>query len=115
MNDSELLKFVMDFRDGIIGGGSPEKKCFMVCAPLESLLNHDGIKVSLSEGDVEMNNDAWTEGLDVFHHYWLTLPDGRIIDPTASQFKTPDGQPMPDIYIGAKPDWYKEGSGTESE
>ena len=39
-------------------------------------------------------------------HFYLLLPDGRILDPTASQFIAPDGSDMPEIYLGAKPEWY---------
>ena len=46
-------------------------------------------------------------GKDIFNHYWLKLPDGRILDPTASQFKTPEGEEMPKMYLGEKPKWYK--------
>lgn len=39
-------------------------------------------------------------------HYWLDMLDGNILDPTASQFKRPNGKRMPQIYHGPKPEWY---------
>jgi len=55
-----------------------------------------GYETTLIEGDFGLTN-----------HYWLRLTDGRIVDPTADQFSRPDRR-MPKIYIGPKPEWYKE-------
>lgn len=44
---------------------------------------------------------------ELYQHYYISLKDGRIIDPTASQFKDPTGAAMPPVYIGSLPDWYK--------
>lgn len=40
-------------------------------------------------------------------HFWITLKDGRIVDPTASQFNKMGNEDMPNVYIGDKPSWYK--------
>jgi hypothetical protein len=40
------------------------------------------------------------------YHIWLELPDGRIIDATASQFRRRNQRAMPLVYIGRLPDWY---------
>lgn len=45
----------------------------------------------------------------VNHYYLMNVKDGSIIDGTASQFKTPEGKQMPQVYIGKKPDWYLDG------
>ena len=47
---------------------------------------------------------ALTKGyVGKMEHYWITLPDGRIVDPTSDQFS----EDMPEIYIGVKPNHYK--------
>lgn len=69
--------------------------CFAVCAPLQGYLDLLGIQTEMVCGEV-MGQE----------HYWLSLPDGRIIDPTADQF---NGQlvKMPKVYIGLRPVVYK--------
>lgn len=100
MNERELIRTVTGFRSGILGGRKPNRMCFAVCAPLHSYLSGLGFKTSLIEGIVE-HGDQETD------HYWIELPDGRIIDPTASQFNDPStGNQMPDVYIGPVPAWY---------
>ena len=93
---TELLRLVTDFRKGILGKHDSESWCFMVCAPLEGFLPLWGYTAKLTDGHVC--------GLP---HVWLTLPDGQIVDPTADQFKKPNGESMPPVYIGEKPEWYK--------
>jgi len=43
-------------------------------------------------------------GLPEMNHYWLELPDGQVLDPTADQFNDEDGfehlRPLPPVYIG---------------
>jgi hypothetical protein len=97
MSDEELLEFVADFRDGILNGRSPDHMCYMVSWPLHSALNALGFQCYLVSG-------AWDETMD---HFWIELPDGRILDPTASQFpRLPDGGEMPEVYLGALPEGY---------
>jgi hypothetical protein len=90
-----LRKIVTEFRKGILDGSEPHRKCFMVCTPLVSYLNLCQIHCKLVRGSVGDHE-----------HVWLELPEGEIIDPTASQFKTPEGTEMPEVFIGAKPEWY---------
>lgn len=92
MNYKKLLKTVTAFREGILVGGPSKNKCWIVSAPLCGYLSMCGVEVRLVEGKV--------------NHWFLELPDGRIIDPTSDQFKKPDGSPMPKVYIGEKPEWY---------
>lgn len=97
MSEMNRLKSnVLSFRKGILGKKSSHKMCFAVCAPLQGFLELMGYQVELVEGEYQNTN-----------HYWLQLPDGNIIDPTADQFQTPTGEPMPKVYIGKKPEWYK--------
>lgn len=99
MDDKELLKFVTGFRYGILGKNSPNKRCYMVCLPLQGILSFENIEAKLIRGEIRI-------GDTFFEHFWLNLPDGRVLDPTASQFNAPDGSKMPEIYIGEKPEWY---------
>ena len=69
--------------------------CFVVCAPLEGLLRFYGVKVCLVE--TNLSNDARS---DCYSHFWLKLPDGRALDPTADQFEK-----QSPIYLGA-PRWF---------
>jgi hypothetical protein len=71
--------------------------CFMMCAPLQGFLSVHGIETELIKGEV---NDC--------EHFWLQLPSGDIVDPTADQFAKPDGSPMPPVYVGPLPAWYVE-------
>lgn len=100
MTDAQLLKTVKGFRRGILGKKKPHLMCFAVCSPLHSLLSLDGFKCNLKEVCV-------VQGPDVYFHWYIELRDGRILDPTASQFIAPDGQHMPDIYLGERPTWYQ--------
>ncbi len=110
MNDKKLLKFVTDFTKGVIGESSSKGKCYIVSAPLYSYLLSCGIETKLVEGEVDTKliGDISPED-GVWIHFWLVLPDGRIIDPTADQFNSRTTETnMPRIYIGKKPDWYKQ-------
>ena len=91
-----LKQIVTAFRDGIIDGKGSADKCLMVCAPLEGYLNLCGYECRMVEGRIGDSN-----------HFWLVLPSGIIIDPTADQFKSPDGTTIPKVYIGERPKWYE--------
>lgn len=106
MNDKEILKLVTFFRKGILGKSTPLRKCFMVCAPLVSFMNGCGIPCDITEGEVDLGSFKNNDGIAI-GHYWITLVDGRIIDPTASQFNGMREEVMPFVYFGEKPDYYK--------
>lgn len=91
MTDKQLIRYVRSFRYGIIGRRKSRAFCFMVCAPLETLLQLAGVPCAISSGMVE----NW-------EHFWLTLPDGRILDPTADQFTLG----LPPVYLGELPPAY---------
>ena len=91
MNDKQLLRCATQFRKGMLGKGDSHMKCFMVSAPLVGLLRAHGAQAALVEGKVGYCN-----------HFWLSLPDGRVLDPTADQFnhlEHPDA-PLPPVYLG---------------
>ena len=94
MKDAELIKFATQFRDGILGSQPSNWMCFAVCAPLQTLLNMSGVETELTEGVIV------EDGYEI-SHTWLTLADGRILDPTADQFDI-----LPAVYLGEKPATY---------
>lgn len=94
-----IYRIAKSFRSGILGKRPSDQMCFAVCAPLQSLLATLGYESDLVEGHIKSSHY-------VGNHYWLKLSDGRIIDPTADQFPKPTGEPMPEVYIGEKPEWY---------
>lgn len=89
MTDTELINFASDFREGILEGRTSEGMCFVIAAPLESLLRICGVGSRLIMGDLEETN-----------HCWLLLDDGRVLDPTADQFNGPGVSPLPPVYLG---------------
>lgn len=84
--DAKLVQYVREFREGILSGETSHYRCFMVCAPLATLLSIEGCLVRLVE-------HLTPEGLN---HYFMLLPDGRVLDPTLDQF----GSDHPDVYLG---------------
>lgn len=101
MNDKQILSFTKSFRSGILSGKPPHKMCYAICAPLSTLLRMSGIENELIEGEIKISkNETWG-------HYWLKLKDGRILDPTASQFNNGTTRLLPPIYLGSKPNFYK--------
>lgn len=104
MTDKQLLKIVKAFRKGVLGkANDPSAMCAAVSLPLQGYLSFAyGIECKVCYGEID------DVGIGLWVHTWLQLPDGRILDATASQFKTPQGEPMPEIFIGEKPIWYKE-------
>jgi hypothetical protein len=90
MSDAQLIAFVTGFRDGIVGDGSPYGKCFMVCAPLVTLLCMHGVECTMVESMIH--------GEDFDNHVWLQLADGRVLDPTADQFSLG----LPAVYLGPR-------------
>lgn len=93
MTDRQLIKFVKQFRKGILGGGESVFMCFAICAPLVTLLKMHGVQAELVKGDLGLCN-----------HYWLRLPDGRVLDPTLDQFDNT----QPPVYLGEETEWHPE-------
>jgi hypothetical protein len=96
-NGVKLLRTVTQFRKGMIGDYSSRDWCFAISSALCGYLSAiHGYHCELVSGKVGR-----------YHHSWIQLKDGRIIDATADQFKNPNGESMPPVYIGKKPEWYK--------
>jgi hypothetical protein len=93
MTDEEIVAFATDFREGILDGDDPHGRCFMVCAPMVTLLNMYGVKCEMVEGPV-------TVSTDFDNHVWLELDDGRVLDPTADQFNGSQRRALPPVYLG---------------
>lgn len=83
MKDRELITFVREFRDGLLGKHTSDRRCGMVCWPLVTLLNMENVECDLEEGTVRVVHDG--ENFRI-NHIWIRLRDGRILDPTADQF-----------------------------
>lgn len=90
MRKQELVKLAREFRRGILDGRSSKSMCFAVCWPLSGLLEAAGVRTELVEGDFGSVN-----------HFWLKLPNGDILDPTADQFG------LEPVYIGPLPTVYE--------
>lgn len=103
MTDKELIKVVTGFRRGILGRRKPLKMCYAICCPLQGYLTIIGYDTTLSEGTIKLSSH--NKGITI-NHFWLTLKDGRIIDPTASQFNGMGYDDMPDVFLGKKPRYY---------
>lgn len=99
MTDKELKKIVTGFTKGILGNQSTAHKCYIVCSPLSTYLEFCGIGNKLTEGVLRF-------GKDEYHHFWITLKDGRIIDPTADQFNEVSGLKSPMVFVGQNPGYY---------
>jgi len=104
MSDKELIKVVTGFRRGILGRRKSTCWCWRICLPLEAYLIGIGVDNRITEGEVHLASH--NKGINI-GHFWLTLSDGRIIDPTADQFNGMGHDDMPKVYLGKKPDYYK--------
>lgn len=101
MTDAKILRIVQGFRRGILGCDSSDSMCFAICAPLASFLESAGIRVRLIEGILKYE-------VGTGNHFWLELPDGRVIDPTADQFNRRMRKRMPKVYLGPRLPWLHE-------
>jgi hypothetical protein len=99
MTDKEIAKIARGFTKGLLGKADTTNKCFIVCNPLRAYLSYCGIKCELTEGEIHYQKCVW-------HHYWITLSDGKIIDPTADQFYKPEGGKLKNLYVKPKPGYY---------
>ena len=86
MKLDEIKEFAKEFKRGVLGENSSELMCFVVCAPLESLLELNGVKCSLKELSFPDSN-----------HFVIQLENENILDPTADQFG------LNDVYVGPMP------------
>lgn len=99
MSDKNLESIVSEFTAGLLVDSKPIGMCFAASCALSGYLDFLGYENTVVEGEIIIG--------DTYQHYWIKYKD-LIIDPTASQFINPNGGSMPNIYIGKKPEWYKE-------
>lgn len=97
MEDKKLILVADEFRKGILNKRKSSSWCYAISAPLASYLRFCGYPCELVCGCVGDTEDYYTE------HYWIALPDGQILDPTADQFN--GGTPR--VYLGLKPNNYE--------
>lgn len=76
MSDAEIEKSAREFVDGLLGTLGTKQMCFMVSSALAGYLDFIGLKCEAVEGLF----DGW-------HHWWIEMEDGRVIDATSDQFK----------------------------
>lgn len=76
ISDRELIRISKDFTLGLLGGRETRDMCYIVSSALEGYLNSIGVKCEAVEGLF----DGW-------HHWWIELEYGRVIDGTSDQFK----------------------------
>lgn len=100
VNDRVLRRIARQFVAGIMEGSNSKDMCFVVCNPLTAYLNFLGIECELTEGEIFNDQGKW-------HHYWVTLPDGRVIDPTADQFIKPNGKRLKNLWVEIAPENYQ--------
>lgn len=98
--DDELIALAWDFRVQLIGErGMSFGMGSTIAAPLASHLNDHGLDVELCESDhSDLPNSPWHE------HYWIALPDGRVLDPTYDQFFEEEPEP---VYIGKATEFHQ--------
>lgn len=104
MTDKELIRVVTGFRKGILGRRKSLKMCYAICWPLQGYLRIINFETVLTEGKIKLADH--NKGI-VINHFWLTLKDGRILDPTADQFNGWGNPDMPPVYLGDKPEYYE--------
>lgn len=104
MTDKKLNKIVTEFVTGLLKKAKVTHagNCYTMCQILKPYLS------GLFDIETLINNCKVKQGRKKTNHYYLLrVKDGIIIDATASQFKDPDGEQMPKVFIGYKPDWYE--------
>lgn len=103
--DRHLLRIARAAREHITLGGPSNGYCAVVCVPLAAYLTRRGTVAEDVHGAV----GEW-------QHTWIALGDGRILDPTADQFKRAGAfvRRMPPIYLGPRPANYETHSGRDT-
>lgn len=94
--DKQLRRMCEEFRDGILGDKDSYLMCHVVSYPLQGFLASCGIECEITVGDIGFAN-----------HVWITLADGRIIDPTIDQYSQYDWCPKVKVYVGRELPFYQ--------
>ena len=99
MLDHVIVRDLILIRGSVLGKGMmPHGGCYDVSNELTRYLLDQDIECHIK----------WV--LVGKHTHWVVELEGEnlIVDGTASQFRTPDGQRMPHLYVGPQPAWYIE-------
>jgi hypothetical protein len=96
IGDRQLLRIARAVRERITLGGPSNGYCAVVCVPLAAYLSRREVLAQDIHGAV----GEW-------QHTWISLGDGRILDPTADQFNRNAALRMPQVYLGAHPAHYE--------
>lgn len=108
ITDKKLLRVAISFRRGVLGRRESDLMCYAISAPLQAFLKFaHGLETRLVSGylRIETKPGRFMEP----EHFWLELPDKRILDPTRDQFGYDEK-----VYIGEKPSNYYECEHKES-
>lgn len=100
MTEKKLRQIAARFCMGMLENRSSKDMCYVVCNPLTTYLCFIGVPCELTEGEILHDGGKW-------HHYWITLSNGKIIDPTADQFITPRGERLKNIWVEKQPENYR--------
>ena len=92
-----IVRIATDFREGFLDKSPSKAMCFALCCALVGYLRFCGYECDVDKGNI----GDW-------NHYWIKLPNGTILDPTADQFRHPNGTAMPSVYYGELPHWYEK-------
>lgn len=103
--NTRLKKIVTEFRRGMLGRRRSRGMCWLVSQPLAAYLRVMGHECKAIEGLVG-------EEVPKHCHVWIEMADGTCVDVTADQFSTKE-RPMPKVYIGPRPKWYRAVSHAE--
>jgi hypothetical protein len=95
-HNKSLLKLASLVRKKALRGAESAGHCESVSRQLLPRLADNGLTANVVYGNANGQG-----------HVWVELEDGTVIDPTADQFNQPNGEPMPKVYVGPRPEWYK--------
>jgi hypothetical protein len=95
VENAVLRRIARTVRRRVLPHGRSRSACLLVSSELLTSLRRRSIGCRLVRG-----------GVGGTFHYWIRLPDGRIVDATADQLRNPKGGRMPDVFVGEKPMWY---------
>lgn len=101
MTDKKIIRIAKSFRHGLLGRKESDFMCYAVSEPLRRLLKFDyGFETRLVAGEVTVQSKPGR--FMTLEHFWLELPDGRILDPTHDQFGYEEK-----VYLGDLPKNFK--------
>jgi hypothetical protein len=101
MKDKDIVRFIVEFREGLVDGKPPDDACYTIYYAIQCMLSVMGVNTGMLEVTVPPH---LTKNGQEAQHFVLQLSDGRILDPTADQFPRTG---FPAVYLGPLPSAYK--------